>query len=61
METANSAAVLTPAQKKALAQKKSDFALHTLLIVKQDDVSKSTAVFTAYCEGAAGLKKRLGA
>lgn len=51
--------VSKPLDKKALAKRRNDFNLHVMLIMRQDDVSKSAAVFAAYCEGDAGLRDRL--
>lgn len=45
--------------KKAIAKAKADHDLHVLLIIRQDEISKSKAITIAYAEGAAGLKERL--
>lgn len=37
-----------------------DFDLHVSLIMRQDDVTKSTALWRAWCEGEKGLAHRLG-
>lgn len=48
------------AAKKAEAEAKTNHDLHVLLVMKQDNVSKSKALLTAYREDKAGLNKRLG-
>lgn len=48
------------ADKKSLSSWKANNDLHVLLIVRQDVVSKATAVVQAYFEGVDGLNKRLG-
>lgn len=46
--------------KKAVAKLRRDFDLHVSLIMRQDDVTKSTAHWRAWCEGEKGLAERLG-
>lgn len=46
--------------KKAVAKMRRDFDLHVSLIMRQDDVTKSTALWRAWCEGEKGLAERLG-
>lgn len=58
--TAGAVPVRTTPEGHALGVSKTDFELHILLIVKQDKLAKSKALYTAYCEGPAGLAKRLG-
>lgn len=45
-------------QKKADAQAKLDCELHTLLIMKQDGISRSKAVYRAWAESSPGLARR---
>lgn len=46
--------------KKELAEQKRKFALHVNLIGHQENIPKSEATFRAWCEGEAGLSRRLG-
>lgn len=48
------------ADKKAVAKLRRDFDLHVSLIMRQDDVNKTTAHWRAWNEGQKGLSARLG-
>lgn len=45
--------------KKMIAAKQRDFTLHVALIMKQNEVSKTKALFVAWMEGETGLGTRL--
>lgn len=45
--------------KKALANWRTNFDLHVLMIMKQHSLTKAQAVVQAYHEGVVGLNKRL--
>lgn len=45
---------------KAMKKAKDDFALHCLLVQRQDAVTPTQARFIAWSEGEGGLNKRLG-
>jgi hypothetical protein len=42
-----------------MSETKTDYDLHVLLVMKQDNVAKSKAQFQAWQEGPAGLKARM--
>ena len=48
------------AEKKAFAKAKSDHDLHVLLLMKNEDISKSNAIVKAYAQGRAALAGLLG-
>lgn len=50
---------VSPAEKKAAAERRNNYDLHVLLIMKQLGVPKSKALYEAYREGAVGLQQRL--
>ena len=45
--------------KKEMAKKQAEFQLHVLLVMRQQNVSKSVATFTAWLEGEDGVSIRL--
>lgn len=48
-------------EKKKLALAKQRFTLHVALIMHQENESKASAIFRAWCEGDSGLEQRLDA
>ncbi|MER9486829.1 hypothetical protein NKI50_12670 [Mesorhizobium sp. M0563] len=49
----------TAEMKKQDAAAKSNFDLHVLLIIRQDECNKARATLTAYREGVQGITRRL--
>lgn len=45
---------------KEVKKREADFKLHVALIVRQDGLPLPKARFVAWCEGEAGLARRLG-